>query len=168
MRLHLTTFLHRDVKLGNILMNSRGAVKLTDFGISKQINDERFGCDTFVGTATYMAPERVRGEDYSFAADIWSLGLCAYELASGKYPYGNVSSYPALFEMLVSNPVPSLPNDFSPELVDFTNRALHKNALNRATAIQLLAHPFIIENLFRVSQDEFVAWLAHHMRRHPP
>merc|ERR1712137_1509935 len=84
--LHLTTFLHRDVKLGNILMNSRGAVKLTDFGISKKINDERFGCDTFVGTATYMAPERIRGEDYSFAADIWSLGLCAYELASGKYP----------------------------------------------------------------------------------
>merc|ERR1712110_1139696 len=65
-QLHLSNVVHRDVKLGNILVNSRGAVKVTDFGISKKLGDVQF-CDTFVGTATHMSPERVLGEDYSFA-----------------------------------------------------------------------------------------------------
>ncbi|CAK0815452.1 unnamed protein product [Prorocentrum cordatum] len=61
--LHLSYVVHRDVKLGNILVNSKGFVKVTDFGISKKLGDAEF-CDTFVGTATHMSPERVLGEDY--------------------------------------------------------------------------------------------------------
>merc|ERR1719277_2386891 len=65
--LHLSYIVHRDVKLGNILVNSRGCVKVTDFGISKKLEDSSF-CDTFVGTATHMSPERFEGKDYSYAA----------------------------------------------------------------------------------------------------
>merc|ERR1719220_360754 len=72
--LHLSYVVHRDVKLGNILVNSRGAVKVTDFGISKKLGDCGM-CDTFVGTATHMSPERMLGEDYSFAADHLELGV---------------------------------------------------------------------------------------------
>lgn len=61
--LHLSNVVHRDVKLGNILVNSRGAVKVTDFGISKNLGDPLTVCETFVGTATHMSPERVLGED---------------------------------------------------------------------------------------------------------
>merc|ERR1711881_800293 len=114
--LHMGYVVHRDVKLGNILVNSSGAVKVTDFGISKKLGDHAM-CDTFVGTATHMSPERVLGEDYSFAADIWSLGLCVYELASGAYPYGSVASFPVLFDNLCSKPEPRLsPGRFSPAM----------------------------------------------------
>ena len=61
--LHLSNVVHRDVKLGNILVNSRGLVKVTDFGISKNLGDPLTVCETFVGTATHMSPERVLGED---------------------------------------------------------------------------------------------------------
>lgn len=67
--LHLSYVVHRDVKLGNILVNSQGTVKVTDFGISKKLGESAF-CDTFVGTATHMSPERVLGEDYSFAGHL--------------------------------------------------------------------------------------------------
>ena len=51
-------------------------------------------CATFVGTVTYMSPERIRNENYSYAADIWSLGLTILECATGKFPY-NVNAGPA-------------------------------------------------------------------------
>jgi serine/threonine protein kinase len=53
-----------------------------------------FQCATFVGTVTYMSPERIRNENYSYAADIWSLGLAILECATGKFPY-NVNEGPA-------------------------------------------------------------------------
>merc|ERR1719162_938898 len=59
-QLHMYYVVHRDVKLGNILFNSRGVVKVTDFGISKKLGDHAMA-DTFVGTATHMSPERVLG-----------------------------------------------------------------------------------------------------------
>merc|ERR1712110_1096285 len=142
--LHLSHVVHRDVKLGNILVNSQGAVKVTDFGISKEIGENAM-CDTFVGTATHMSPERVMGEEYTFAADIWSLGLCVFELATGTYPYGNVSSFPCLFDSLCHKPTPFLPRDsFSEELCEFTAGCLQKKAEMRKTAIQLQAHMFIL------------------------
>merc|ERR1719229_1174913 len=95
--LHLSSVIHRDVKPENILVNSHGFVKVTDFGISKKLGEEREFLDTFVGTQIYMSPERVLGEGYSFPVDIWSLGLCVYELATGSSAYGRVASYPILF-----------------------------------------------------------------------
>lgn len=157
--LHLQFVVHRDVKLGNILVNSKGCVKVTDFGISKKL-DTAAMCDTFVGTSMYMSPERVLGEDYSFAADIWGIGLCVYELASGTYPYGTVVSFPALFENLCNKPEPTLPaGKYSEALRDFVVRCLQRQASHRATAIQLQAHEFILSKLFQVSQQELMSWL---------
>ena len=89
--LHSLKLLHRDIKPANILLNTKGEVKLTDFGISKElINDTDFST-TFVGTTSYMSPERIMGQSYSFKSDIWSLGLVLYELATGKKLYSNKS-----------------------------------------------------------------------------
>lgn len=157
--LHLSYVVHRDVKLGNILVNSGGFVKVTDFGISKKLGDAAF-CDTFVGTATHMSPERVMGEDYSYAADIWSLGLCVMELATGVYPYGSIASFPVLFDNLCNKDEPRLPSGrFSAHLCDFVERQLQRLPQSRATAVQLQAHVFILTNLFQVSQGELIAWL---------
>lgn len=155
--LHMSQVVHRDVKLENTLVNSAGFVKVTDFGISKKLGDADF-CDTFVGTQIYMSPERVKGDAYSFAADIWSLGLCVYELAAGKNAYGRISSYPVLFHNLVNEPEPRLPKEnHSPELCDFTARHLQRAPERRATAIQLQAHAWILDNM--AAESQLVSWL---------
>ena len=63
--------MHRDIKPSNVLLNSRGQIKLCDFGVSSEL--ENSVADTFVGTGTYMAPERIQGSPYTVKSDVWSV-----------------------------------------------------------------------------------------------
>ncbi|XP_037074405.1 dual specificity mitogen-activated protein kinase kinase dSOR1-like isoform X2 [Pollicipes pollicipes] len=80
----LHQIIHRDVKPSNILINSHGEIKLCDFGVSGQLIDSM--ANSFVGTRSYMSPERLQGIHYSVQSDIWSLGLSLVEMALGLYP----------------------------------------------------------------------------------
>jgi len=75
--------MYRDVKPGNILINSKNSVKLADFGLARSINGTAKRASTFVGTLNYMAPERTRGETYDCSSDIFSLGLTLLSTALG-------------------------------------------------------------------------------------
>ncbi|CAD7672727.1 unnamed protein product [Nyctereutes procyonoides] len=75
--------LHRDVKPSNMLVNTRGQVKLCDFGVSTQLVNSI--AKTYVGTNAYMAPERISGEQYGIHSDVWSLGISFMELLP-EYP----------------------------------------------------------------------------------
>ncbi|KOS23383.1 Dual specificity protein kinase FUZ7 [Escovopsis weberi] len=82
--------MHRDIKPSNVLVNSKGNIKLCDFGVSGELVNSI--ADTFVGTSTYMAPERIQGERYTVKSDVWSFGLTIMELAIGKFPFGRSRS----------------------------------------------------------------------------
>jgi len=84
---------HRDVKPSNILCCLQtGMVKLSDFGVSGRLGESGAECTSWVGTATYMSPERIRGDGYDYKTDCWSLALTLLEFAFGKFPYAVVAS----------------------------------------------------------------------------
>ncbi|KAF8170914.1 ste7-like protein [Pholiota molesta] len=82
--------IHRDIKPSNILFNSRGEIKICDFGVSGELINSI--ADTFVGTSTYMSPERIQGAQYTVKSDVWSLGISLIELALGRFPFSESTS----------------------------------------------------------------------------
>ena len=113
--------MHRDIKPDNILVNSQGFVKLTDFGITKQLDETSALVRTFVGTMNYMSPERMLGEPYSFEGDIWSLGIVLIELMTGSYPYTESRHFLEMMEQINEDASPNVPKTehFSDELYNF-------------------------------------------------
>ncbi|CAB4252195.1 mitogen-activated protein kinase kinase STE7 [Maudiozyma barnettii] len=139
--------IHRDIKPSNVLVNGKGSVKICDFGVSKKLINSV--ADTFVGTSTYMSPERIQGNGYSVKGDVWSLGLMVIELITGDFPLGGHNDTPRgildLLQRIVNEPAPTLPNEetFSRSLKDFVDRCCVKEAKDRGSINELLQHEFI-------------------------
>ncbi|XP_044366121.1 mitogen-activated protein kinase kinase 2 [Triticum aestivum] len=141
---HEKRVIHRDLKPSNILINHRGEVKISDFGVSAIISSSSAQRDTFTGTFNYMAPERISGQKHGHLSDIWSLGLVMLECATGNFPYPPRESFYELLEAVVDQPSPSAPSDqFSPEFCSFISACIQKNAADRSSAQTLSAHPFL-------------------------
>lgn len=142
--LHLRRKIHRDIKAGNILLNSEGHAKLADFGVAGQLTDTMAKRNTVIGTPFWMAPEVIEEIGYDCVADIWSLGITALEMAEGKPPYGDIHPMRAIF-MIPQKPPPSFrdPDKWSTEFIDFVSLCLVKNPADRATASDLLQHEYI-------------------------
>ncbi|OWY99350.1 Serine/threonine protein kinase [Phytophthora megakarya] len=147
--LHEHYQLHRDIKLSNMLINHQGQVKISDFGISRDLESTLAKATTFTGTLLYMAPERISGGMYSYPSDLWSFGLAVMACAIGKLPVPTKEGYWGVVHAVQEQPSPSLKeygDHFSPELCDFLDQCLQKNPMYRPPAARLLEHPFITKN----------------------
>ena len=145
--LHAHDVVHRDTKPANMLSNSAGDVKISDFGVAG--DGSKVLLQTNVGSTPYMSPERIKSEPYTKTCDIWSTGLSIAEMALGAYPFGNVKSkFFELCQIIASGTARPLwsqlqPNRaFHPDLIDFVDRCLQPSS-TRPTADQLLLHPFL-------------------------
>ncbi len=78
--------IHRDLKLVNILLKER-KIKIGDFGFCKQLKNKNDKMKTQLGSPLYMAPELLKGQEYNYKVDIWSLGVVVYELLHGHCPF---------------------------------------------------------------------------------
>ncbi|GJN03613.1 hypothetical protein PR202_ga21077 [Eleusine coracana subsp. coracana] len=130
---------HRDIKPENLLLNLKGDAKITDFGVTAGLFDSMSMCATFVGTVTYMSPERIMNSCYSYSADIWSLGLTVLECATGRFPYDVNGCLSDLMLQILDDPSPIPPKGvYSPEFCSFISACLQKDADARPTCAQVM------------------------------
>lgn len=137
---NVVSVVHRDFKPANILLDQLGTIKLADFGLSKALDSNQKYCKTHVGTPYYMDPEQIQGKPYTDAADVWALGVVAYELMALASPWAVPGerdlSYPVLVARInaASPDYSKLVSLYSPHLIDTTKWMLRASATKRATA----------------------------------
>ena len=144
---HRAGVVHRDVKPGNVFLTSAGEVKVLDFGIASAAGDAALTTGDLIGTAAYLAPERVLGHRATPAADIYALGVVLYELLAGHRPFEAGSEVELAMAHVNATPpplgraAPSAP----PSLVAACSHALAKDPSSRppsaAAFAQLVRNP---------------------------
>ncbi|NJL29133.1 MAG: serine/threonine protein kinase, partial [Thermoanaerobaculia bacterium] len=136
---HEQGVIHRDVKPGNIRLLENGQVKIMDFGIAKLASAETQLTQKGVtmGTASYLPPEQVRGGDLDHRADIFSLGVLAYELLTYERPFGGNTLSALVYQILYKVPTPmsGVWQECPEELSDVVARCLEKNPSIATTTV---------------------------------
>jgi eukaryotic-like serine/threonine-protein kinase len=148
---HGIGMIHRDVKLKNLFLTSmvdgRPLVKILDFGLAKQLGSHGdvslTATNSVFGSPQYMSPEQMRSaKDADHRSDIWSLGVCLYELLTGRVPY-DASAVAEICAMVLKDPVPP-PSQFAiglpPDLEDVILRCLEKDPGRRFQSVADLAY----------------------------
>jgi serine/threonine protein kinase len=136
--LHSNGQIHRDIKAGNILLDMEGNIFISDFGVSASLKKGQKR-KTFVGSPCWMAPEVMEQTGHDSAADVWSMGITAIELAQGTAPHSHLVAMKVILAILNDEP-PQLkvPSTWDPLFVELITACLQKDPSKRPTVEQLL------------------------------
>ena len=140
--LHDRKCLHRDIKAENVFLTSEGRIKLGDFGISKLL-PSTFACAiTRIGTPYYLSPEICMNRPYNTASDMWSLGVCLYEMCMLQHPF-DASSMESLLKKIVRVPHRPLHAFYHPDLRSLVDALMNKNPAKRPSIGEVLRVPIV-------------------------
>lgn len=145
--LHGRGIVHRDIKAANLLITKSGVVKLADFGVSAQLDATAEKRYSVVGTPYWMAPEVISMTGHTGKSDIWSLGCTLLELITGHPPYWELDPMRAVF-CIAQDERPPVPPEITGDLYRFLHRCFIKDESKRASATELLLHPYIVNGKF--------------------
>ncbi|KAE8232791.1 hypothetical protein CF326_g2178 [Tilletia indica] len=149
--LHGREIIHSDIKGANILVDTKGQIKISDFGISKKdaeviASSSKAPKKTALqGSVFWMAPEAVKQTSSSRKADIWSVGCLVVEMLTGMHPWPSLNQMQALFRIGSMKATPPMPEDISENCRHFLNWTFELDHTKRPTADDLLAHKFLME-----------------------
>ncbi|PHH67886.1 hypothetical protein CDD82_1031 [Ophiocordyceps australis] len=150
--LHNRDIIHRDIKGANILVDNKGTIKISDFGISKKLeasnilsgaNNNRHR-PSLQGSVFWMAPEVVKQTSYTRKADIWSLGCLVVEMMTGNHPFPDCSQLQAIFKIGGGKAAPTVPEQASDEAHNFMSQTFEIDHNLRPSADELMLHPFLV------------------------
>jgi mitogen-activated protein kinase kinase kinase len=149
--LHGRDIIHRDIKGANILVDNKGGIKISDFGISKKIEASNLlngagsnkNRPSLQGSVFWMAPEVVKQTSYTRKADIWSLGCLVVEMMTGTHPYPDCSQLQAIFKIGGAKASPNIPEEASAEAKTFLSQTFELDHTKRPSAEELLLSPFL-------------------------
>jgi mitogen-activated protein kinase kinase kinase len=149
--LHSRDIIHRDIKGANILVDNKGTVKISDFGISKKLEASNIlqGANnnknrpSMQGSVFWMAPEVVKQTSYTRKADIWSLGCLVVEMMTGTHPFPDCSQLQAIFKIGGAKASPTIPEHASAEAKQFLAQTFEMDYNKRPSADELMLSPFL-------------------------
>lgn len=128
--MHSMGIVHRDLKPENAIVRNTGELVLVDLACAKKIGKEG-RTSTVLGSPHYMAPEVIKGKQYTLSVDYWALGVILYEFVSGKLPFGNdLEDTYAIFEKILEKPV-VYQNSISQQARTLLSLLLEKDGENR-------------------------------------
>ncbi|MBI5350941.1 MAG: protein kinase [Chloroflexi bacterium] len=141
---HEMNVIHRDIKPSNAMVNSRGELFLTDFGIAKLLEStaQFTATGAITGTPAYMSPEQAQGDKLDARSDIYSLGIVLYEMVTGKVPFEAETPLAVILKQ-INAPLPpptSLRADLDPEIEKVLLKALAKNREDRFATCDEFLH----------------------------
>ena len=150
--LHGRDIIHRDIKGANVLVDNKGGIKISDFGISKRVeasilqpgaNGGHAHRPSLQGSVFWMAPEVVQQTAYTRKADIWSLGCLVVEMFTGTHPFPNFTQMQAIFQIGYEQAKPTTPEECSAEATVFLSQSFEIEQEKRPSADELLSSPFL-------------------------
>jgi serine/threonine protein kinase len=132
---HERGIVHRDIKPGNVMISEINQVKLLDFGLAqfRQTDSNSINSVTTEGTMAYMSPEQALGELVESTSDIFSFGIIAYKMLTGKLPFEEVHSSALTYSIINQDHIPlkNIQKDFSSELANLIDKCLEKDPKER-------------------------------------